>query len=48
MSFTANWTDEAILTVNENVEYLSRNWDLTAINNFLDRVDEVTQYTTKV
>ncbi|MEM6362263.1 MAG: type II toxin-antitoxin system RelE/ParE family toxin [Bacteroidota bacterium] len=41
MSFTANWTDEAILTLNENIEYLRRNWDLAAINNFLDRVDEV-------
>lgn len=41
MSFDISWTDESFVTFNENIEYLSQEWDLTTINNFLDRVDEV-------
>lgn len=41
MSLVVNWTDEAKYTFNENIEYLSKEWDLTTINKFLDRVDEV-------
>ena len=41
MSFEVNWTDEADETFNKNIEYLEDEWDLTAISNFLDRVDEV-------
>ena len=43
MSFLINWTDESKITFNENIEYLSREWDLIAINKFLDRVDDVVQ-----
>jgi len=43
MSYTIEWTDESEATLNENIEYLSDEWDLHAINNFLDRVDEVVE-----
>lgn len=43
MSYTVNWTDESENTFNENIEYLSKSWDLQSINNFLDRVDEVVE-----
>ncbi|MEM6643325.1 MAG: hypothetical protein AAF616_10120 [Bacteroidota bacterium] len=41
MSYEVNWTDEAKLTFNNNLKYLSEEWDLLTINKFLDRVDEV-------
>ena len=41
MSFGISWTDESFVTFNENIEYLSQEWDLTTINNFLGRVDEI-------
>ena len=40
MSFDVNWTKEAELTFNKNIQYLSTSWNLLTINNFLDRVDE--------
>ena len=43
MSYTVNWTQESETTFNENIEYLSKSWDLQGINNFLDRVDEVVE-----
>ncbi len=43
MSFTVNWTEESEITFNENIEYLSKSWDLQSINNFLDRIDEVVE-----
>ena len=43
MSYTVNWTKESETTFNENIEYLSKSWDLQSINNFLDRVDEVVE-----
>jgi len=41
MNFEISWTDEAKYTFNENIEYLEDEWDLSTINNFLDRVEEV-------
>lgn len=41
MNFIANWTEESEITFDENIEYLSKSWDLLTINDFLDRVDEV-------
>ena len=43
MSYTANWTDESKITLNENIEHLSKTWNLSTINDFLDRVDEVVE-----
>ena len=43
MRYTIEWTGESEATLNENIEYLSDEWDLFAINNFLDRVDEVVE-----
>ena len=43
MSYTVNWTGESEITFNENIEYLSKSWDLLIINNFLDRVDKVVE-----
>lgn len=43
MSYTVNWTEESETAFNENIEYLSKSWDLQSINNFLDRVDEVVE-----
>ena len=40
MRFDVNWTKEAEITFNKNIEYLSTSWNLLTINNFLDRVDE--------
>ena len=41
MSYKVNWTEESETTFNENIEYISKSWDVHSINNFLDRVDEV-------
>jgi hypothetical protein len=41
MSLKVNWTSESERTFNQNLEYLSKEWDNTVINHFLDRVDEV-------
>ncbi|HNP20407.1 MAG TPA: hypothetical protein PKL31_18365 [Fulvivirga sp.] len=41
MNYEVIWTKESEITFNNNIEYLSRVWDLAAINTFLDRVDEV-------
>lgn len=41
MSFVVKWTTEAKFTLNENLDYLSKEWDVLTINNFLDRIDEV-------
>lgn len=43
MSYMIEWTDESEATLNKNIEYLSEEWDLLAINIFLDRVDEVVE-----
>lgn len=43
MSYVVNWTEESEITFNENIEYLSKSWDLQSINNFLNRVDEVVE-----
>lgn len=40
MSVQINWTLESQRTFNENLEYLSREWDMSVINDFLDRVEE--------
>jgi len=36
-----NWTPEAEKTFNQNLEYLSNEWDNVVMNHFLDRVEEV-------
>lgn len=41
MSSAVNWTTESKISFNENIEYLNREWDLTAINNFLDKIDSI-------
>jgi len=43
MSFKVEWTKESEISFGENIEYLSKSWDLATINNFLDRVDEVVE-----
>ena len=35
------WTSESKRTFNQNLEYLSKEWDNSVINNFLDRVESV-------
>lgn len=35
------WTSESKRTFNQNLEYLSKEWDNQVINNFLDRVESV-------
>ena len=41
MSYTLRWTRESRTTFDQNIEYLSEEWDHLVINNFLDRVEEV-------
>jgi plasmid stabilization system protein ParE len=40
MSRVLRWTTESRETFNQNLEYLSEEWDFKVINNFLDRVEE--------
>lgn len=41
MNFVVKWTTEAKFTLNQNLDYLSKEWDVLTINNFLDRIDKV-------
>ena len=41
MKYTIFWTSNAKITFNQNLEYLSKEWDNKTILRFLDRVDEV-------
>jgi plasmid stabilization system protein ParE len=41
MSYRLNWTSESEKTFNQNLEYLSKEWNLIVLNQFLDRVEEV-------
>ena len=41
MIYRINWTSEAEVTFNQNLEYLSKEWDQIVLNLFLDRVEEV-------
>lgn len=41
MSRILRWTPESKKTFNQNLEYLSVEWDNQVINNFLERVEEV-------
>lgn len=41
MSYQLNWTSESEKTFNQNIEYLSKEWNLIVLNQFLDRVEEV-------
>ena len=41
MSHSLRWTSESKKTFNQNLEYLSEEWDNQVINNFLDRIEEV-------
>jgi len=43
MSIRINWTSEAEKTFNQNLEYLSKEWDVIVINDFLDRVEETVE-----
>ncbi len=41
MSYRLNWTSESEKTFNQNLEYLSKEWNVVVLNQFLDRVEEV-------
>ena len=41
MNYSLRWTEEAKKSFNQNLEYLSDEWDNQIINNFLDRVDGI-------
>ncbi len=41
MSLAINWTSESEKTFNENLEYLSLEWDRPLLNSFVDRVEEI-------
>ena len=41
MNYSLHWTEEAKKSFNQNLEYLSEQWDNQVINNFLDRVDGI-------
>ena len=41
MSYRLNWTSEAEVTFNQNLEYLSKEWNPVVLYQFLDRVEEV-------
>ena len=41
MNYSLRWTEEAKKSFNQNLEYLSDEWDNEVINNFLDRVDGI-------
>lgn len=41
MSRQINWTSESERTFNQNLDYLSKEWDVSILNSFLDRVEEV-------
>ena len=41
MNVRINWTRESEETFNQNLDYLSKEWDLLVLNRFLDRVEEV-------
>lgn len=47
MSLRVFWTKESEFTFNDNIDYLTKEWNSTAINNFLDRVDEVVENISK-
>lgn len=40
MSVRINWTTESEKTFNQNLDYLSKEWDLLVLNDFLDRVEK--------
>ena len=35
-----NWTPESEKTFRRNVEYLSNEWDVIVLNNFVDRIEQ--------
>lgn len=39
--FTVSWTDDAINSFNENLDYLNLDWPVSVTIEFIDRVDEV-------
>lgn len=41
MSYRIFWTDEAISTFNDNLEYLSEEWNRQVIQDFLLRTEQV-------
>ena len=40
MSLKINWTSESRRTFNQNLEYLTKEWNNVVMNSFLDRVEE--------
>src|SRR5688572_28870241 len=34
-----NWTSESEKTFSQNIDYLSKEWDVLVLNRFLDRVE---------
>ena len=41
MNRRINWTAESERTFNQNLDYLTKEWDAVVLNSFFDRVDEV-------
>jgi plasmid stabilization system protein ParE len=41
MSFSIHWTDYAVQSFKQNIEYLHQDWSIAVVNSFIDRVDEV-------
>lgn len=44
MSVRINWTSESEYTFNQNLDYLSKDWDVPVLNSFLDRVEEAIEH----
>lgn len=44
MSRRINWTTESERTLSQNLEYLSKKWDVSVLNSFLDRVEEALEH----
>jgi plasmid stabilization system protein ParE len=44
MTVRLNWTLESEKTFNQNLDYLSKEWDTGVLNNFLDRVEEALEH----
>ena len=43
MSYGITWTPRALLSFEENLEYLGKEWTLAVTNEFLDEVEHVLQ-----
>ena len=41
MSYSIHWTIRGEQTLDQNIEYLEREWNTAVINQFLNRVNDV-------